>query len=123
MRPSPFDHRQDDELGEALRSALSGVDEAAFVESVVSRAASLQDRMQEDGDWWEVLGAWAAPGLAAAAIGIVAAAAFWWTGARGTANAASELTDPLQASAAIPAAFLASQPPDLNEVFALELGN
>ena len=120
MRPSPFDHRQDHELGEALRSALSGVDETAFVESVVSRAASLQDRIQEDGDWWEVLCAWAAPGLAAAAIGIVAAAAFWWTGARGTAN---ELTDPLQASAAIPAAFLASQPPDLNEVFALELGN
>ena len=36
MKVSPFDHRQDRELGDALRSALTGSDEAAFVQLDVS---------------------------------------------------------------------------------------
>jgi len=123
MKGSPFDHRQDRELGDALRSALSGRDEAAFVESVVASAALLQDRVDDGGEWLEILGAWARPGLAAAAIGMAAAATLWIIGARGTADGATLLADPLQASVEIPAEFLAAQPPDLNEVLALELGN
>ena len=123
MKVSPFDHRQDRVLGDALRSALSGQDETAFVQSVVASAALLQDRVDVGGDWWEILSGWARPGLAAAAVGLVAAMAFWWTGTRGTLDTAAILADPLQASGEIPAAFLAAQPPDLNEVLALELGN
>ena len=123
MKVSPFDHRQDRELGEALRSVLSGSDEVEFVQSVMASAALLQDRVDDGGDWLDILGAWARPGLAAAAIGMAAAATFWWSGSRGADNESALLADPLQASIEIPAAFLAAQPPDLNEVLALELGN
>jgi len=123
MNVSSFDHRQDRELGEALRSALSGQDEAAFVQSVVVSAALLQDRVDGGGDWWEILSGWARPGLAAAAFGLAAAATLWWSGSRGPSDAAMFLTDPLEASVEIPAAFLTTEAPDLNEVLALELGN
>ena len=123
MRPSPFDHRQDRELGDALRSALSGQSEETFVNSVVASAALLQAGRGESGDWWDILSEWARPGLAAATIGLAAATAFWWTGTSDSPSSGSFLDDPLQASAEIPAAFLTAQPPDLNEVLALELGN
>ena len=123
MKVSPFDHRQDRELGEALRSALSGQDEAEFVRRVVDAAADIQQRQSGGDDWWEILNAWARPGLAAAAIGTIAAAALWWSGNRGPIETSTALSDPLQASVEIPAAFLASEAPDLNEVLALELGN
>jgi hypothetical protein len=123
MKVSPFDHRQDRELGDALRAALSGRDEEAFVQSVVASVALVQDRVDDGGDWLEVLGAWARPGLAAAAMGMAAAATLWWSGAGGPSDGPTLLDDPLQASVEIPAAFLAAQPPDLNEVLALELGN
>lgn len=121
MKPSPFDHRQDRELGDALRTALSGHGEAAFVQSVVARAALPQDRAREDGDWWEFLSEWARPGLAAA--GFAAAMAVVWIATGNSSDSVALLEDPLQASAEIPAAFLAAQPPNLNEVLALELGN
>ena len=123
MRVSPFDHRQDRELSEALRSALSGRDEAAFVRRVVDSASDIQRRQIDGGDWWEILSTWARPGLAAAVIGTIAAAAFWWNGTGSSPDTSTLLADPLQASVEIPAAFLASQAPDLNEVLALELGN
>jgi hypothetical protein len=123
MKMSPFDHRQDRELGNALRSALSGNDEAGFVQRVVDAAAEIQERRAEAGDWWEILNSWSKPGLAAAAIGIVAAALFWWAGTQEVPTSSNALADPLQASVEIPAAFLANQAPDLNEVLALEFGN
>ena len=123
MKVSPFDHRQDRQLGDALRSALSGENEAEFVQSVVASAALLQDQVDDSGDWLEILSAWARPGLAAAAVGVAAAAILWWSGPGTPSDGAALLADPLQASVEIPAAFLAAQPPDLNEVLALELGN
>jgi hypothetical protein len=123
MNGSPFDHRQDRELGDALRTALTGRDEPAFVHAVVASAALLQDRGYDDADWWEVLSGWARPGLAAAAIGLAAVAALRMGVAGAAPDAVPELVDPLQAAAEIPAAFLAAQAPDLNEVLALELGN
>lgn len=123
MKVSPFDHRQDHELGAALRSALSGQDEEEFVRRVVGSAVEIQQHLSDDDVWWEILNAWARPGLAAAAIGTIAAAALWWNGTRGPTETSIALDDPLQASVEIPAAFLASQAPDLNEVLALELGN
>ena len=123
MKASPFDHHQDRELGDALRSVLSGRDEAAFVQSVVANAALQQDHVVDDGDWLEILGGWARHGLAAAAIGLAAAAILWFSGSPGTDSGTTFLADPLQASVDIPAAFLTAQAPDLNEVLALELGN
>ena len=124
MKMSPFDHRQDRELGNALRSALSGNDEAGFVQRVVDSAAAIQEQRAEGGDWWEILNSWSKPGLAAAAIGIFAAALFWWAGTQQEVpTSTNALADPLQASVEIPAAFLANQAPDLNEVLSRELGN
>jgi len=123
MKPSPFDHRQDRQLGDALRAALSGQNEDAFVQSVLANAALNQAGGDENGDWWDILGDWARPGLAVAAIGLAAVTAFWWNGLSDSSNSVMLLEDPLQASAEIPAAFLTTQPPDLNEVLALELGN
>ena len=122
MKASPFDHRQDRELGDALKAALSGNDEGAFVRRVVA-AAELQQRRVADTDWWEILNTWARPGLAAAAVGTISAAILWWSATVVPSETQTALVDPLQASVEIPAAFLTSQAPDLNEVLSLELGN
>lgn len=122
-KTSPFDHRQDRELGDALRSALTGSDEEAFVRRVVTAASAVDLRHVDGGDWLEILNDWARPGLVAAAAGMIAAAVLWWSGAQAPTDTTAALADPLQASVEIPAAFLASQEPDLNEVLALELGN
>ena len=90
---------------------------------MVDSAAEIHLRQLDDGEWWEILNAWARPGLAAAVIGMLAAAALWWSGTGAQSNVSTALDDPLQAAVEIPAAFLASQAPDLNEVLALEMGN
>jgi hypothetical protein len=71
---SPFDHRPDPELGDALQSALSAYDEAGFVRRVV--AAADADLGAGTGPFWQVLGAWARPALVAALL-VVAVAGFW----------------------------------------------
>jgi hypothetical protein len=123
MKVSPFDHRQDSELGDALRSALTGSDEEAFVQRVVAAATEMNLRSEVGGDWLDILSAWAKPGLVAAAIGTIAAAVFWWSYSQAPAAPEIALFDALEASVEIPAEFLTSQAPDLNEVLALELGN
>jgi hypothetical protein len=62
-QPSAFDHRPDPELGDRLREALTPGGEPEFVRRVLAR---LPARMQETG--WDILGAWARPGLVAAAV-------------------------------------------------------
>ena len=47
-----------------MREVLDPGDNAAFVRRVMARA----EAALAEGSWWEVLGAWARPGLAAAAI-------------------------------------------------------
>ena len=123
MRYSPFDHRQDLELGEALRSTLTGTDEASFVQRVVCRAAEHQVRVYSGGEWWDVLSAWARPGVAAAVIGVAAAVTIWFVGIGAQTNTDTVAPDLVQASAEIPEVFLETQPPGLNEVLAMELGN
>ena len=56
---TPFDHRRDTVLGDALRAALSSDDDGRFVHQVLARA-------DEPVLWWEVLSGWLRPGLAAA---------------------------------------------------------
>jgi hypothetical protein len=71
---SPFDHRPDSELGDALRSALSAPDDAGFARRVV--AAADAELGVGAGPYWQVLGAWARPALVAAML-VIALAGFW----------------------------------------------
>ena len=61
---SPFDHRPDAELGGWLRETLSGPDDGAFAERVLARVPAQMVRES----WYDILGEWARPGLAAAAV-------------------------------------------------------
>lgn len=56
---SPFDHVPDPVLGAALREVLDITDDDAFTQRVLERTGVPEA-------WWEVLGGWARPGLAAA---------------------------------------------------------
>ena len=126
MRVSPFDHRPDRELGKALQSVLSGADEEAFVQRVLARAAEMQANGGVGLAWWEVLDTWARPGLVAAALGLVAAVMVWAGGLTFGGQTTVALGDPLQSvgDSGVPAAFLATaQPPSLNEILAVGLGN
>jgi hypothetical protein len=64
---SPFDHAPDPALGEALREVLGVDDNAAFVRAVLERTHTPQP-------WWEILGDWARPGVAAALLAVAAGA-------------------------------------------------
>ncbi len=124
MRVSPFYHRPDRELGKALRVVLSGQDEAAFIKRVMARAAELQQEGSIGLAWWEVLGAWARPGLAAAVFGLIAGAMIWFAGLRFGNQPMNVLGDPLQSvgDTGMPAAFLATlQPPNLDDILAIGL--
>jgi hypothetical protein len=56
---SPFDHTPDPAMGQALREVLAVEDDAGFVRLVL-------DRVRAPEPWWEILGDWARPGVAAA---------------------------------------------------------
>src|SRR5258706_16398178 len=67
-----FDHRPDAIVGEALREILSAPDDAAFARRVMDRVP----QVIAGESWWEVLGGWARPGVAAA-VAVLAGAADW----------------------------------------------
>lgn len=64
-----FDATPDPELGAALRVALDAGDDRAFVARVRAQLAATPA-------WWEVLGTWSRPGLAAA-IALIALTGLW----------------------------------------------
>ena len=68
---SPFDHRPDQKLGKALRELLTPADHRAFVSQVVASARREFERAASP-SLWDVLGAWMRPGLAAAAVLVLA---------------------------------------------------
>ena len=67
-----FDHRPDSIVGEALRELLTAPDDAAFARRVMDHVP----QVIAGESWWEVLGAWARPGVAAA-VAVLAAATVW----------------------------------------------
>jgi hypothetical protein len=124
MTKSPFDHTQDQELGEVLRAVLTGHDDEAFARRVMARVADMQEAVGFSTAWWEVLGSWARPGLVAAAIGLILSATILVTGLFGGPEPPVALGDPLQPvdqAGVLSALLSAGQPPDLNEVLALGL--
>lgn len=75
---SPFDHRPHPELGALLREALTPGDEQAFVHRILARAATQGGSGYYGAPWWQLLGAWARPGVAAALV-LLAGATIWFT--------------------------------------------
>ena len=106
---TPFDHRPDARLGEALRAALDAGDQAAFVARVLAVAARPARTL-------EVLAAWARRGLVAA----MAAAVAGFLVGRGSAPTSSpeDALAPASAGAASVALVTATRPPDASVVFA-----
>jgi hypothetical protein len=92
---SPFDHRPHPELGALLREALTADDEQAFAARVLAAA---QQRSAYDPPWWQVLGAWARPGVAAA-LALLAGATIWYANASSRNEADTTLEDVLLAAA------------------------
>ncbi len=118
---SAFDHRPDPELGRALRELLDAHGDEAFVQRVLAAAPG----EQLDLPWWEVLTAWARPGLVAAT-GIAAGALLWFAvGGTNTGTIAS-LGDPLPAAgerAAVPSYLVSSDTPDVDAVMTTFVDN
>lgn len=69
MEHSPFDHTTDAAMGEALRDVLDVGHDPAFVRGVLDRVG-LAD------SWWEILGYWARPAVAAALLAVALAGLF-----------------------------------------------
>jgi hypothetical protein len=117
MRSSPFDHKPLRDLGRALREVLDAGDNRAFVARVMEEVRAFDIR-QVGNDWWEILGAWARPGLAAAAATVVLAVG--WTLANGSAAPANEITaeDALRATTEASVLTVAAEPPDVEFILA-----
>ena len=107
---TPFDHRPDARLGEALRAALDPGDQAAFVARVLAAAARPARTV-------DVLAAWARRGLVAA---MAAAAVAGFLVGRGSPPMSSpeDALAPASAGAASVALVTATRPPDASVVFA-----
>ncbi len=120
MRHSPFDHKPWRYLGKVLREVLEAGDNRVFVARVMAEIRALDVRPFRS-DWWEVLGAWARPGLAAAAalvaltIGLTISSRT--TGATG-AVAETTADDALQASTEASVLTVAANPPDVGFILA-----
>ena len=118
MRSSPFDHRPWRELGRALRDVLDPSDNRTFVARVMEEIRAVDVRRLGN-DWWAVLGAWARPGLMAAAA--LAALAVGLTISADTTAAVEEITaeDALRATAETSVLTLAADPPDVEFILAV----
>jgi hypothetical protein len=117
MMASPFDHRPDPEVGAALRELLSSGDDGAFAERVATAATIVLGREMASG-WWEVLGAWARPGVAAA-VALAAGATLWLAVASVPADSDATIEDALRRAGetvATPVLVAATSEPDLERL-------
>ena len=117
MRHSPFDHRPWRDLGRVLREVLEASDNRVFVARVMAEIRALDVRPFRS-DWWEVLGTWARPGLAAAAA--LVALTIGLTISSRTTGAVQETTadEALQASTEASVLTVAANPPDVGFILA-----
>lgn len=120
---SPFDHRPDEELGSLLRGALTPEVEPGFTQRVLAAAQARYGAGIPRDDWWQVLGAWARPGLAAA-VGLAAAATIWLTNASSRSEGDVTLEEVFRAAAgavAPPLLMASSAPPSFDRVLGSSL--
>jgi len=124
--PSPFDHRPDVELGDALRAALSMDEDVRFVRRVAAEVDRVYGEVAP-GQWLWVLTRWARPGLVAAML-LIAITAFsvgLWVGrGESTVTAATTLIDPLRTvntQLGIPALMAGAEAPVTDVVLAVAL--
>jgi hypothetical protein len=114
--PSPFDHRPDEEIGSALRELLSAGSDAVLAARITAAAASVYGR---GGVLWsEVLGGWARPGVAAAAV-LALAATLWTATASSQPEPEVTLEDalrPVAESVAPPVLVAATTEPELERL-------
>ena len=111
---TPFDHRPDPQVGDALRAALTAEDDAAFVARVMTAAARPLARSPVD-----VLAGWARPGIVAATLAALIAG--YAVGRRLSAPRESldeAMVNALASSPSTAALAKSSEPPDGSVAFA-----
>ena len=122
---SPFNHRPDAELGEAVRAALRTTDDEAFARRVMAAAEPLLG--SQGSEWWEVVVRWARPELAAASLALLAGAAVWFGLMSSEGAPQSVLGDPLRGGVEerlpIPALLAESSELSMDEFLAVAMGN
>ena len=117
MRNSPFDHRPLRDVGTALRELLEAGDNRAFVARVLAEVRAL-DMQRLRGDWWEVLGAWARPGLVAAAALVALAVGLTLSAAPAEPVQQATADDALRAATEVSVLTVAADPPDVAVILA-----
>ena len=117
MRHSPFDHRPWQDLGRVLREVLDAGDNRVFVARVMAEIRALDVRPFRS-DWLEVLGAWARPGLAAAAALVALTIGLTISSRTTVAVAETTANDALQASTEASVLTVAANPPDVGFLLA-----
>jgi len=117
MRHSPFDHRPWRALGRVLREVLDTGDNRVFVARVMAEIRALDVRPFRS-DWWEVLGAWARPGLAAAAALVALTMGLAISSHPTGAVEETTANDALQASTEASVLTVAANPPDVGFILA-----
>ena len=120
MRHSPFDHRPWQDLGRVLREVLDAGDNRVFVARVMAEIRALEVRPFRS-DWLEVLGAWARPGLAAAAALVALTIGLTISSRTTVAVAETTANDALQASTEASVLTVAANPPDVGFLLAIFL--
>lgn len=111
---TPFDHRPDPGLGDALRAALESGDQAAFVARVMAGLDAARAPS------WEILAGWARRGLAAAAVAALVAGFVLGRslGAPASLDEAFAASGPGVTAPALAALVTSQRPPDASVLLA-----
>lgn len=114
-RETPFNHRQDLQLGAALRDALAPGDAAGFVARVLAR----YDAARATPPAWDVLASWGRRGVAVAALAALAAGLLVGRAMRPAAGGIEDALGSPSGTSLPPTALLAAQrAPEASAAFA-----
>ena len=106
MMSTPFESRQDEELGGLLRDALTGPEPEAFL-------ARVKEAVSERDNQWDVLDRWARPRLVAAAM---AAGLLVWLGVQQFVGSEADLG--VMTASSRTATVLSAEPPTPDDILA-----
>ena len=114
-RETPFNHRQDAQLGAALREMLVPGEAGAFVARVLAR----YDAARTTPPAWDVLAAWGRRGVAVAAVAALAAGLLVGRAMRPATGTMEDALGSPSGSSLPPSALLAAQrAPEASAAFA-----